>query len=73
MIFIEYGSIGVVLFIDFVNEDNLGIYFCVVVNLINVVYVYVELGKIVSYCRNLFLQEFCIVGGLYNINDKNYF
>lgn len=55
MIFIEYGSIGVVLFIDFVNEDNLGIYFCVVVNLINVVYVYVELGKIVGYCRNLFL------------------
>lgn len=37
------GSTGVVLSIDSVNEDNLGIYFCVADNSINVAYAYVEL------------------------------
>lgn len=68
----DSGSTGVVLSIDSVNEDNLGIYFCVAVNSINVAYAYVELGKIVSHCRNLSSQEPCTVGGSYNINDKNY-
>ena len=48
----ELGSTGAVLFIDSVNEDNLGIYFCVAVNSINVAYAYVDLGKIVGHCRN---------------------
>jgi len=41
----EQGSGGVVLSIDSVAKDDLGIYFCVAVNSKNVAYAYVELGK----------------------------
>lgn len=45
----EYGSNGVRLYIDSVGEDDLGIYLCVAVNSKNVVYAYVELGKIIGH------------------------
>jgi len=45
----EPGSSGVVLTIDSVVEDDLGIYFCVALNSKNVAYAYVELGKIIGH------------------------
>ena len=45
----EYGSSGVVLSIDSVVEDDLGIYFCVALNSKNVAYAYVTLGKIIGH------------------------
>lgn len=45
----EPGSSGVVLTIDSVVKDDLGIYFCVALNSKNVAYAYVELGKITGH------------------------
>lgn len=45
----EPGSSGVVLTIDSVVKEDLGIYFCVALNSKNVAYAYVELGKITGH------------------------
>lgn len=58
----ERGNSGVVLSIDSVVEDDLGIYFCVAVNSKNVAYAYVELGKIVGHCRIWYPRDPCIMG-----------
>ena len=42
----QRNSEGVVLSFDVVSEDNLGSYVCVAVNLKDVAYAHVELGKI---------------------------
>ena len=59
----ERGDSGVVLSIDSVVEDDLGSYFCVAVNSMNVAYAYVELqGKIVGHCRVCSRREPYIMG-----------
>ena len=51
----ERGKSVVVLSIDSVVENDLGIYFCVA-------YAYVELGKIVGHCRIWYPRDPCIMG-----------